>query len=200
MMKRALDLGISTVALVVLSPLLLLTAALIRLDDAGPALYAGRRVGLNGQPFDMLKFRTMVVDADKIGGSSTASGDPRLTRVGRVLRRFKLDELPQFVNVVKGDMSLVGPRPQVQWAVDTYTSEERAILTVRPGITDLASIRFANEAEILKGAADPDRAYMELIHPEKMRLAREYVEHASLWLDIKILAATCVAAVWPRRS
>ena len=145
--------------------------------------------------FSMMKFRTMRVDAESMGGSSTPSDDPRVTPIGSFLRRFKLDELPQFWNVLVGDMSLVGPRPQVKWAVDKYSEEERLLLTVRPGITDPASLRFANEGAILKGHPDPDRAYFELIHPEKMRLSLDYVKHHSLAGDFKILLATVAAAL-----
>jgi lipopolysaccharide/colanic/teichoic acid biosynthesis glycosyltransferase len=143
----------------------------------------------------MLKFRTMVVNADKIGGSSTPDDDQRITRVGRFLRRYKLDELPQLINVVRGEMSLVGPRPQVKWAVDLYTPEERRVLTVKPGITDYASLRFPNEGEILKGSTDPDRDYMEKIHPEKMRLSLEYIELRSMRVDIGIIFQTLLAII-----
>jgi lipopolysaccharide/colanic/teichoic acid biosynthesis glycosyltransferase len=138
----------------------------------------------------MLKFRTMVVNAEAIGGSSTAQDDPRITAVGRKLRGTKLDELPQLWNVLVGDMSFVGPRPQVQWAVDLYTPEERLVLSVRPGITDSASHRFSNEGEILKGGSDPDKDYMEKIHPEKMRLSLEYVRSRSFRRDLSIIGQT----------
>jgi lipopolysaccharide/colanic/teichoic acid biosynthesis glycosyltransferase len=141
----------------------------------------------------MYKFRSMVLNADKVGGSSTPDDDPRITPIGKVLRRYKLDELPQLFNVVKGEMSLVGPRPQVQWAVDLYTPEQRQVLTVPPGITDYASVRFPNEGEILKGSTDPDRDYMEKIHPEKMRLSLEYVHQRSLLTDFKVIAQTFLA-------
>jgi len=192
-LKRLFDLLASSVALVVLSPLMAVLAMRIKGYDGGPVLYAGRRVGKNGKPFGMYKFRTMVLDADKIGGSSTPDDDPRITPIGKILRRYKLDELPQLINVVKGDMSLVGPRPQVQWAVDLYTPEQRGVLTVPPGITDYASVRFPNEGEILKGSTDPDRDYMEKIHPEKMRLSLEYVQHRSLLTDFKVIAQTFLA-------
>jgi lipopolysaccharide/colanic/teichoic acid biosynthesis glycosyltransferase len=172
-------------------------AAAIKTGSPGPLLYRGKRVGLNGQPFEMLKFRTMVVNADKIGGSSTPEDDPRVTPIGKKLRRYKLDELPQLINVLKGDMSFVGPRPQVQWAVDLYTPEEREILKVRPGITDEASLRFSNEAEILKGSKDPDKDYIEKIHPEKMRLSLEYVRNRSFSGDLSIIARTAQAIFKP---
>lgn len=188
--KRMMDLAGALAGLAVLAPVLIGIGVLIKLEDRGSVLYAGRRVGRNGRIFGMYKFRTMVPNADKIGGSSTPDDDPRITHIGKVLRRYKLDELPQLINVVKGEMSLVGPRPQVQWAVDLYTPEQRLVLTVPPGITDYASVRFPNEGEILKGSTDPDRDYMEKIHPEKMRLSLEYVRNRSLRTDIFVLAHT----------
>ena len=193
MAKRAFDLVFSLIGLWVLSPLLLLIAILIKLDSPGPVFYKGSRVGLGGHLFKMFKFRTMVINADKIGGSSTPDDDPRLTRMGRILRKYKLDELPQLINVLIGDMSFVGPRPQVKWAVDLYSPEEREVLTIRPGITDYASLHFPNEGEILKGSTDPDKDYMEKIHPTKMRLSLEYVRSRSLWVDLKVILQTIVA-------
>jgi len=188
--KRAFDLIFSSLGLFVLSPLLLTIAVWTKLDSPGPVFYKGRRVGRYGKPFSMYKFRTMVLNADKLGGSSTPDDDPRITSVGRVLRRYKLDELPQLINVFKGEMSFVGPRPQVQWAVDLYTPEQRQVLNVRPGITDYASLRFPNEGEILKGSLDPDKDYMEKIHPERMRLNLEYVNTSSFFADIAIILKT----------
>src|SRR6185503_6370801 len=138
-LKRLIDFAVALVGLIILSPVLLGIAVWVKATSPGPVLYGGRRIGKNGQAFRMLKFRTMVANADKIGGSSTAADDARLTAPGRVLRRYKLDELPQLLNVLRGDMSFVGPRPQVEWAVNLYTPEERGLLTVRPGITDFAS-------------------------------------------------------------
>jgi len=155
---------------------------------------------VNGKRFNILKFRSMVTNAEKIGGSSTPEDDPRVTRVGRFMRSNKLDELPQLWNVLAGRMSLVGPRPQVQWAVDRYTPEERLVLSVKPGITDYASLRFANEGEILKGSTDPDRDYMEKIHPEKMRLSLEYVRSRSFSGDLSIIAQTLGAVIRPLRN
>ena len=193
MVKRAFDLVASALGILILSPLLLFIAVWIKLDSKGPVFYRGARVGRFGKTFRIFKYRTMVMNADKIGGSSTPDDDPRLTRIGKLLRRYKLDELPQLLNVVSGEMSLVGPRPQVQWAVDLYTQEEREVLTVRPGITDYASVHFPNEGEILKGSVDPDKDYMEKIHPKKMRLSLEYVRSRSFWVDIKIILQTIVA-------
>jgi lipopolysaccharide/colanic/teichoic acid biosynthesis glycosyltransferase len=192
-LKRAFDFICSGVGLLLLSPLLLRVAWRIRREDGGPVFYRGERIGLHGKPFRIFKFRTMVVNADKIGGTSTGEDDPRITRIGKSLRRYKLDELPQLINVLKGDMSLVGPRPQVAWAVKLYTPEQQRVLNVRPGITDFASIIFKNEGEILKGSPDPDAAYMARIHPEKMRLAVDYVDQQSFFLDLKIILKTLAA-------
>ena len=161
----------------------------------GPVLYRGVRVGIGGRPFVMYKFRTMVIDADRIGGPSTANDDPRLTAVGRTLRRYKLDELPQLFNVLRGDMSIVGPRPQVLEEVRLYSPEERQLLTVKPGITDWASLRFHNEGEILEGHTDPNLAYAQLIRPEKMRLALAYVRTGSVIEDVRIVLATARLAI-----
>jgi lipopolysaccharide/colanic/teichoic acid biosynthesis glycosyltransferase len=195
MLKWVVDIIVAGLSLLLLAPVLLTVAVLIKWESAGPVFYRGVRVGRFGRPFRMLKFRTMIVNADKLGGSSTPDDDPRITRVGRVLRAYKLDELPQLVNVLLGDMSLVGPRPQVQWAVELYTPEERQVLTMRPGLTDYASLRFPNEGELLQGSTDPDKDYMEKIHPEKMRLSLEYIKTQSLWVDIKVILQTLVVVV-----
>ena len=200
LVKRTFDTLFAAAGLAVLSPVLGAIAIAIRAGSSGPLLYRGRRVGLNGELFDMLKFRTMVENADQIGGSSTPADDRRVTGIGRTLRRYKLDELPQLWNVLSGDMSFVGPRPQVQWAVDLYTPEERAILSVRPGITDEASLKFSNEAEILRGSADPDKDYIEKIHPEKMRLSLAYVGDRSFFGDLSIIARTAGAIIRPLRQ
>lgn len=188
-----IDFTLALAGLLILSPILILIALFIKLDSPGPVFYLSKRVGWHGKPFKMMKFRTMVVDADKMGASSTPDDDPRITRAGKLLRHYKLDELPQLFNVLRGEMSFVGPRPQVQWAVDLYTEEERRVLSVRPGITDYASLKFANEGEILKGSSHPDRDYMEKIHPEKMRLSLEYLDKQSLRTDFQILFQTIKA-------
>lgn len=160
------------------------------MDSDGQVFYRGARVGRFGKPFPIYKFRTMVANAEKIGGSSTADDDPRITRIGRLLRKYKLDELPQLINVLKGEMSLVGPRPEVQEYVDMYTGEEKAILQLRPGITDWASLWNSDEGAILAGSEDPDKAYLELIRPTKLKLQLQYVRDHSLWVDIEILILT----------
>lgn len=200
MLKRLLDIFFSLIVLVILGPALLVVAAIIKFTSPGPVFYRGERVGLKGRRFRIYKFRTMVANADKIGGSSTTEDDPRITRIGHFLRKYKLDELPQFLNVLVGDMSVVGPRPQVAWAVDLYTPEQRRLLDVRPGITDYASIKFRNEGEILRGAEDPDKAYLELIAPEKIRLGLEYVDSRSFLMDCRIILLTAFTALRPGRG
>lgn len=195
-MKRLMDLTLSALGLIVLSPALAAIALWIKLDSAGPVFYRGVRVGRDGVEFRMFKFRSMLQNADAIGGTSTPEDDPRITRPGKFLRKYKLDELPQLLNVLNGSMSLVGPRPQVRWAVDLYTPEEKTILRVKPGITDYASLRFRDEGEILKGSTNPDKDYLEKIHPEKMRLSLEYARTHSTWLDCKILASTVAAIIF----
>jgi lipopolysaccharide/colanic/teichoic acid biosynthesis glycosyltransferase len=199
LIKRLFDVIISFLGLVVCMPFMLVIAALIKLDSEGPVFYRGVRAGKAGEPFEMFKFRTMVVNADKIGGPSTSDDDPRVTRVGKFLRKCKLDEVPQLINVLKGDMSLVGPRPEVLSEVEKYTPEERKLLSVRPGITDWASIEFNDEGAILAGAEDPHQAYLEKIRPGKVRLGLKYVRERSLWVDLKILTET-VATVFETRA
>jgi lipopolysaccharide/colanic/teichoic acid biosynthesis glycosyltransferase len=198
MIKRIFDLVGAVVGLAVISPLMGWFAWRIKVDDNGPIFYKGLRIGLNGKPFRIYKFRTMVSNADKIGPSSTSEDDPRITKIGRFLRAHKLDELPQLINVILGDMSFVGPRPQVQWAVGLYDESEKAILSVRPGITDYASLHFSNEGEILKGSTDPDKDYMEKIHPLKTKLAMQYVNKHSLFVDVKIIMKT-IATLFKNR-
>jgi lipopolysaccharide/colanic/teichoic acid biosynthesis glycosyltransferase len=190
MVKRLFDIVVSLVGLAALLPAMTLIALLVKLGSKGPVLYRGVRVGKNGTPFHILKYRTMVVAAENLGASSTAGDDPRITRTGAFLRKWKLDELPQLWNVFIGEMSFVGPRPQVQWAVDLYTMEERDLLTVRPGITDYASLVFRNEAEILRGSVDPDRDYLIKIAPAKVRLGLAYVRKHNLGIDLTIILAT----------
>ena len=188
--KRLFDLACAETGLGLLGPLLITFALCIKREDGGPVFYRGERIGLHGKPFRIFKFRTMVVDAEKMGASSTSDDDPRITRIGRVLRKYKLDELPQLINVLLGDMSLVGPRPEVKKFTDLYTEEERAILTVRPGITDWASIWNPDEGALLAGSMDPDKDYFEKIRPEKIRLQLKYVRERSFLTDIKIIALT----------
>jgi len=189
-MKRTLDLLLSAIGLIAVLPLLLLLMIAIRLSSPGPALYSGIRIGRDGQPFLIYKLRTMVHEADKLGGSETPDDDPRITRFGAFLRRYKLDELPQLINVLKGDMSLVGPRPEVMEEVACYTDEEEQLLQVRPGLTDWASLKYRHEGALLRGCSDPHKTYHELIRPDKTRLGLEYVHHHNLLIDCKIILQT----------
>ena len=190
MCKRLFDIVVSAVGLALLSPVLLLIAWRIKSKDGGPVYYRGERVGLHGKIFHIFKFRTMVVDAEKMGALSTSDDDQRITRIGKILRKYKLDELPQLINVLIGDMSLVGPRPEVKKFTDLYTEEETVILNVRPGITDWASIWNPDEGALLAGSTDPDRDYVEKIRPEKIRLQLKYVREQSLLTDIRIIFLT----------
>ena len=190
-LKRLFDITFSLVGLLVLSPVFVIIAIMIKHDSKGPVLYKGKRIGRFGKPFGIYKFRTMYIDADKISKSPSAGDDdPRITKFGRFLRSSKFNELPQLINVLKGEMSFVGPRPEVQEEVELYTEEEKALLTVRPGITDYASIKFHNEGEILRGSPDPHQTYREKIRPGKIRLGLEYVRNHSFWIDFKILVKT----------
>ena len=188
--KRFFDILASSFGLLLLSPLLLWIAWRIRQEGNGPVFYRGVRVVSKGKHFSIFKFRTMVVGAEKIGPSSTCAEDPRITWIGSSLRKHKLDELPQLINVLIGDMSIVGPRPEVKKFTDLYTEEERVILSVRPGITDWASIWNRDEGAMLARSKDPDRDYMEKIRPEKIRLQLKYVREQSFWTDVKIIFLT----------
>jgi lipopolysaccharide/colanic/teichoic acid biosynthesis glycosyltransferase len=199
MLKRAVDLAGASAGLALLSPVILAIAALIKLGSPGPVFYRGVRIGLGGRPFRIFKFRTMVVDAERLGGSSTSDDDPRITRIGVLLRKYKLDELPQLLNVVHGEMSLVGPRPEVQHYVDMYTEEEKAILSVKPGITDWATLWNPDEGAVLAGSPDPEQTYLEKIRPQKLRWQLEYVRRRSLLVDLRILAQTAATIVLRRR-
>ncbi len=193
-----MDIAISAVVLVLLLPSFAVIALLIKLDSRGPVLYKGVRVGLHGRPFKIYKFRTMVADAERIGGPNTPRDDPRITRVGRWLRRFNLDELPQFLNVLRGEMSIVGPRPEVPQYVVHFTEVERAILSVRPGITDWATLWVRDEGKLLEGSEDPERTYMERVWPEKHRLQLEYVRNHSLRVDVQIMLLTLKVHLFDR--
>jgi lipopolysaccharide/colanic/teichoic acid biosynthesis glycosyltransferase len=190
MAKRFIDLVISLIGITLFSPISFLLAVLVKLDSPGTVFYRGVRAGRYGKTFRMFKFRTMVANADQVGGPSSAADDARITRTGRFLRKYKLDEFPQLINVLRGEMSLVGPRPEVMQEVLLYTPEEKHLLDVRPGITDWASIQFRHEGEILRGSSDPHQAYRERIRPQKIRLGLEYVRRHSLVVDCRILVQT----------
>jgi lipopolysaccharide/colanic/teichoic acid biosynthesis glycosyltransferase len=189
-MRRVIDVLFALCALIVFSPLMIAIAFLIKREDGGPVFYRGRRVGRSGAPFRMFKFRSMVLNAERLGGTATSDDDDRITRAGKLLRKYKLDELPQLINIVVGDMNLVGPRPEVQKYVDMYSDLEREILTARPGITDWASIWNSDEGAVLAGSPDPERAYEELLRPTKLKLQMLYVRNRTFWTDLKIIIYT----------
>ena len=192
MLKRAFDITASAVGLTVLSPLLFLIALVIRLTSPGPVLFRATRIGRGGRTFTLYKFRSMVADADRHGPGITTSGDPRITPIGRLLRRTKLDEFPQLWNVLRGDMSLVGPRPEDPRYVALYTPAQRAILDVRPGITSLASLRYRNEETLLDGPEWETR-YVQEILPAKLALDLDYARRATPWRDLLIILRTIVS-------
>jgi lipopolysaccharide/colanic/teichoic acid biosynthesis glycosyltransferase len=191
--KRLYDVAFSAAGLLLLSPLGLVLALGVKLSDGGPVFYRQQRVGQFGRLFWIWKFRTMVVNADQLGAGVTRDGDPRITRVGRVLRKTKLDELPQLWNVFKGEMSLVGPRPEVPRYVERYTPSQRAILDLKPGITDLATLQFRNEEDLLRSAGDVEAFYLAYCVPRKIELNLVYARQAGLWTDTALILRT----LWP---
>lgn len=189
-MKRFFDIVASACGLLVLSPLFLVLAIWIKLDSKGPVFYRQVRVGRNNKDFRLYKFRSMRVGSDKLGLITVGGRDPRITRSGYFIRKYKLDEFPQLINVFIGDMSLVGPRPEVRKYVEMYTPEQMKVLSVRPGITDIASIRYRNENELLEQVDNPDEYYEQVIMQDKLRINLEYVDNNSLMNDIKLIFLT----------
>ena len=189
-MKRLFDIVASAIGLLLLSPLFLILAVWIKCDSNGPVFYKQKRVGRGNKDFDLYKFRSMRVGADKLGLITVGGRDPRITRSGYFIRKYKLDEFPQLINVLKGDRSIVGPRPEVRKYVDLYTPEQLQVLQVRPGITDPASIRYRNENELLAQVEEPERYYREVIMPDKLRLNLEYVQTMSLGEDLRLIFST----------
>lgn len=194
-LKRAMDIVISGGALAVIWPVLLLIALAIKIDDPGPVFYRQVRVGKDGKEFRIFKFRTMIVDADKKGLAITVGRDNRITRMGRLLRKTKLDELAQLLNVFIGEMSFVGPRPEVPKYVKLYTPYQRQVLLVRPGITDYASIAYRNENDMLEGAEDPEKMYIDVIMPDKIELNMKYLHEISPLADIRLIFSTIAAVI-----
>lgn len=189
-MKRLFDIFASGLGLLFLSPLFLILAIWIKLDSKGPVFYRQVRVGRGNKDFRIFKFRSMRVGADKQGLITVGGHDPRITRSGYFIRKYKLDEFPQLINVFIGEMSLVGPRPEVRKYVDMYTPEQMHVLDVRPGVTSLASIRYRNENELLDKAEDPDQFYIDVVMQDKLAIDLEYVKNASFWYDIKLIFQT----------
>ena len=200
MAKEIFDRVVSMLGLLMLSPLFTVVLLLVALQDGRSPFYVSERAGRYGRPFRMIKIRSMIVGADRLGGSSSPDNDRRVTRLGRYIRRFKIDELFQLWNVLKGEMSLVGPRPQIMPEIATYTAIERGLLAAKPGITDFASIVFADEGEILQGAADTYETYVRLIRPWKSQLGLFYVEHRSLYVDMQLITLTLLRIVAPLRA
>ena len=194
-MIRFFDFILSLVGLVVLAPIFIVLAIWIKIDSKGPVFYKQVRVGRNGIDFGLFKFRSMVVDADKKGLITVGGRDPRITRSGYFIRKYKLDELPQLINVLLGDMSLVGPRPEVRKYVELYTDEQQKVLSVKPGITDYASIEYMDENEILGKSSDPEKTYIEEIMPEKIKYNMKYINNKSLFEYFKIILLTVLKIV-----
>lgn len=191
-MKRSLDIFFSLIGLLILLPLLPFIAILIKRDSRGPVFFLQERIGKDFKSFKICKFRTMESDADKKGARITAVGDDRVTKIGRTLRKFKIDELPQLFNVLKGDMSLVGPRPEVAEYVQLFEKEYRKLLSIRPGITDPASLHYSNEAGVLGNSGAPEDIYITKVLPEKIRLSSQYVDNHALWTDLKLIVMTLI--------
>jgi lipopolysaccharide/colanic/teichoic acid biosynthesis glycosyltransferase len=196
--KRASDFVLAAVILVLAMPLLVLIGTGVRLTSHGPATFRQKRVGMHGRTFEILKFRTMTT-VQGGGPSITVAGDERVTRLGQILRRYKLDELPQLINILRGDMSFVGPRPEIPKYVALFLSDFEEILLVRPGLTDYAAIQFSNEEEVLASSADPERTYVEEVLPQKIALYRRYLATRSLWVDLALMVRTCWSVAMPRR-
>ena len=190
LLKRVIDILVALLGAMLLLPLLAAVAALVKLTSPGPVFFRQERIGRGGRAFFILKFRTMVKDAPRLGAQITFGDDPRITKVGRFLRKTKIDELPQLFSVLRGDMSLVGPRPEVRRYVEMFADDYADILRVRPGVTDLASIKYRDESAILGRSADPEQEYIRHVLPEKIRLAHEYVRRQSLALDLAIIGRT----------
>ena len=193
--KRIFDITASGLGIIVLSPILIVIALIIKKESDGPVFFKQIRVGEKGKNFEILKYRTMVVDAEKLGRQITVGNDNRITKIGGFLRKYKLDELPQLINVFKGDMSLVGPRPEVPRYVEMYNEEQRKVLDVKPGITDLASIRSRDENELLGTAEDPDDMYINTIMPDKLALNLEYINKSNVFFDVYIILKTIVKCI-----
>ena len=194
-MIRFFDFILSLVGLVVLAPIFIVLAIWIKIDSKGPVFYKQVRVGQNGINFGLFKFRSMVVDADKKGLITVGGRDPRITRSGYFIRKYKLDELPQLINVLVGDMSLVGPRPEVRKYVNLYTDEQQKVLSVKPGITDYASIEYMDENEILGKSSDPEKTYIEEIMPEKIKYNMKYIQNKNVSEYFKIIFLTLLKIV-----
>jgi lipopolysaccharide/colanic/teichoic acid biosynthesis glycosyltransferase len=189
-MKRAFDLVVALLGLVLLSPLLAIAALLVKLDSNGPIFFRQERMGIRFRPFFIYKFRTMVQDAPQMGSLITCGDDPRITRIGRLLRKTKIDELPQLINILKGEMSLVGPRPEIRQYVELFRQDYQEILKVRPGITDIASLKYRDESTLLATLPNPSQVYVTELLPDKISLGKEYIRRASFFFDLTLILKT----------
>ena len=198
--RRCLDTTVALLGLLLTSPIMLAAAIAIKLGSPGPVIFRQVRVGRGGKPFDILKFRTMRQDAERHGGQLTVGADARVTAVGGFLRAWKVDELPQLVNVVRGEMALVGPRPEVPRYVALYSAEQRKVLAVRPGITDPASIKYRSESEVMAAQAEPERYYIEVLMPQKLQINLDYLARRSLASDFGVILATAAAVLKGREA
>ena len=193
--KRIFDFLLSLFGIIILSPIFIIVSIAIKLDSKGSILFLQKRVGRYGKEFNIYKFRTMVTDAEKLGKQITVGKDSRITRVGAFLRKFKIDELPQLFNVLKGDMSLVGPRPEVPKYVALYNEEQRKVLDIRPGITDMASLRYKDENDILGKVDNPEEYYINVIMKDKLNLNLEYIEKSNVFFDIYLILKTIIKCI-----
>ncbi|MEP3836974.1 MAG: sugar transferase [Algibacter sp.] len=195
MTKRLFDVVFSIIGLIVLSPILIVIAILIKLDSRGPVFFIQGRVGKNNIDFDIYKFRTMRLESNKKGLLTLGNNDSRITKIGYFLRRFKIDEFPQLINIIKGDMSFVGPRPELRYYVNFYNEDDLKIFKVRPGITGLASLKYRNEVELLKAAKDPENYFIKTIIPDKLRYNKEYIKRRNFIFDLKLIGLTVIKVI-----
>ena len=195
MSKRLFDIIFSVIGLILLMPLLLLIAILIKLDSKGPILFIQGRVGKNNQDFNIYKFRTMRIQSDKKGLLTLGNHDSRITSIGYFLRRYKIDEFPQLINILKGDMSFVGPRPELRYYVNFYNKDDMKIFQVRPGITGLASLKYRNEVELLEAAKDPEVFFIKTIIPDKLKYNKEYISKQNFFFDLKLIGLTIIKVI-----
>ncbi|MCD2502379.1 sugar transferase [Clostridium sp. NSJ-145] len=193
--KRIFDFFLALIGIIVISPILIIVSIAIKLDSPGKVMFLQRRVGRYGKEFNIYKFRTMIPNAEKVGKQITVGKDNRITKVGAFLRKYKIDELPQLFNVLKGEMSLVGPRPEVPKYVALYTEEQKKVLSVRPGITDLASLKYSDENDILGKVDNPEEYYINVIMKDKLNLNLEYIEKSNVFFDISLIIKTIIKCI-----
>lgn len=195
MLKRLFDVILSVIGLAIISPILILISILIKLDSKGPILFIQGRVGKDNEDFNIYKFRTMRVASNKKGLLTLGNSDSRITKIGYFLRRYKIDEFPQLINIIKGDMSFVGPRPELRYYVNFYTKDDMGIFKVRPGITGLASLKYRNEVELLKAAKNPEDLFIKTIIPDKLKYNKEYIKKQSFFFDLKLIGLTIIKVI-----